>query len=132
MSTQHRSMGWVEWILQGSITGLQKLPALSALILITLNILCTHKCLSNLSCGAHHHKGNTSQNNPSQESRFHTQMLSLTATPGAPELCGLLPFNVLRLNICLERCEYFYFVALAVGVDLCCHLIREQVKLAPG
>ena len=59
-------------------------------------------------------------------------MLSLTATPGAPELCGLLPFNVLRLNICLERCEYFYFVALAVGVDLCCHLIREQVKLTPG
>ena len=74
----------------------------------------------------------TSQNNPSQESRFHTQMLSLTATPGAPELCGLLPFNVLRLNICLERCEYFYFVALAVGVDLCCHFIREQVKLSPS
>ena len=59
-------------------------------------------------------------------------MLSLRAAPDAPELCGLLPFIVWSVNICLERCEYFYFVALAVGVDLCCHLIREQVKLTPG
>ena len=74
----------------------------------------------------------TSQNSQSQESQFHNRMLSLREARDAPKLCGLLPFNVFNVNIYLERCEYFHFVALAVGVDLGRHLIRKQVKAAPG